>query len=74
MLEKAETTEIDKAAVVACPALNFSARRAFLACPSCKYFDGLVMLGEAGKWSDRYAIRCAHVIERRTQHFEVIEG
>ena len=84
MLPIAETKTIDPAAVVSCPMKNFAARRAYLACPDCEYFYGLAVMSSAPlisddpangvKWSDKYAIRCAHVIERRTQDLEVIEG
>jgi hypothetical protein len=65
-------TEIDPAAIVPCAALGFKPRRA-LACKRCEYFQGLAVMGLAGDWADRYAIRCNHVIERRTQIIEVIE-
>lgn len=74
MLEISESRRIDKNAVVACPAVSFAPRRAFKACPDCRYFAGLCVLGKVGRWSERYAIRCNHTIERRTQHFEVLEG
>ena len=79
-----KTITIDPAAVVACPMKNFAARRAYLACPDCEFFNGLAIMSTAPlaadnpttgvKGSDKYAIRCAHVIERRTQDLEVIEG
>ena len=79
-----KTAAIDPAAVVACPMKDFAARRAYLSCPDCELFNGLAIMSTAPlaadnptagvKWSDKYAIRCAHVIERRTQNLEVIEG
>jgi len=74
MLERSESRCIDKNAVVACPAVNFVPRRAYLGCPDCRYYDGLCVLGKEGNWSQRYGIRCNHPIERRTQHFDVLEG
>lgn len=77
MLPISDNRDIGPAAVVSCPKVNFKPRRACKCCPGCEYFDGLGMMASdteaAYEWSDIYAIRCTHPIERRTQYFEVIE-
>ena len=79
--------EIDARAIVPCAAKGFKARRA-INCARCPYFAGLALMiaDDIGAditvgsmvtgritWADKYAIRCCHVIERRTQIIEVIE-
>lgn len=88
MLPKINEVEIDKNAVVPCPSVGFKSRRAHKSCPSCADFKGLCRTMAEGEtvvtcrstgdkrqatWSDKFAIRCAHVIERKTQIIEVIE-
>lgn len=71
--------DIHSDVVVPCPAKRFQPRRAANACPGCDYFQGVgqMVVQQAGEeplqWHQKYVIRCAHVIERRTQMFNVIE-
>jgi len=68
MLQVSEDKEIDTTAIIACPALSFKLRRV-TACLKCKEYRGLgVMCTDKSKaWNERYAVRCAHIMERRTQ-------
>ena len=63
---------IDPRAIVPCPMKDFKPRRA-TACASCEHYRGLGRMADHGDFSNRYAIRCAHVIERRTHILEVVE-
>ncbi len=68
--------EIDSRVVIPCPAIDFRPRRAANACPNCEYFKGVGLMSDEPDigWHKKYAIRCTHVIERRTQLIpEVIE-
>ena len=66
---------IDKRVVIRCPLKNFMPRRAYKACPKCEYFNGIAQMSDGEKitWHKKYVIRCAHIIERRTQLIEVLE-
>ncbi len=66
------SAEICKNAVVSCPIKDFKPRRASN-CEKCEHYQGLAVMGVEGNWSDKYAIRCNHVIERRTHNLEIIE-
>ncbi|MCH7882792.1 MAG: hypothetical protein IIB69_14760 [Proteobacteria bacterium] len=75
MLEKlGKEIPIGPHAVIGCPLKGFKPRRAARSCPECVYYNGLGRMGVEGDWSAQYAILCAHPIERRTQHIEVIES
>lgn len=72
MLPRATETEIGPIAVVSCPKVNFQPQRAKQACTDCEYFDGLTIMAPEGEtWSQVYAIRCTHPMERRTVHLAV---
>ena len=68
--------EIDSRAIVPCPEKDFKPRRAAAACPKCKHFKGIGLMSEDDdlEWHQKFAIRCVHPVERRTQILsEVIE-
>jgi len=73
MLPIINDIDIDQNAVIPCPAVGFKPRRAYRSCQNCEYFEGFAKMSDVGNWSEQFAIRCAHPIERRTQHIEVIE-
>jgi hypothetical protein len=67
-----EGVKIDPAAVVPCPEIDFKMRRA-TKCEKCECFAGIGLMNatEGLPWGHKYTIRCAHVMERRVQMFEV---
>lgn len=67
--------EIDRNVVIQCPDIGFQILRA-VNCKNCKNYRGLGILNADPResWENRYAIRCAGVIERRTQRIpEIVE-
>jgi len=86
---KLETIEIDidKDVAIPCPAIEFKLRRACKCCPSCEYYHGVGVMSKAEfvmvegdesskrqlLWHERFAVRCGHVIERRTENVKVVE-
>lgn len=64
--------DIPEQAIMACPAVGFKPRRAKV-CAECPHFQGIGQMSHEGAWHKQFAIRCAHVIERRTQIVDVIE-
>jgi len=75
MLVKIET-EIADDVVIQCPQVDFKLRVACKCCPGCEHYDGVgVMVADMSfPWHKRYAIRCTHPIERRTQPAVLKEG
>ena len=73
MLEIVENVEIDEAVVIACTEVGFKPRRAFKACGNCPHFRGIGRMRSEGDWSDQFAVRCGHIIERRTHVLEIVE-
>jgi len=74
MLEKLNSNQIDRCAIVQCPKNGFGHVAAARHCPGCEYFDGLAVMTAARpgvNWSDCYAIRCTHPIERRTVYIDL---
>jgi len=74
MLQIAEV-DIHPDALIACPEVEFKMRKAAKACPKCPNWAGVGLMNSdpAKPWNERFAIRCAHVIERRTHILEVFE-
>ncbi len=73
---KIVNVEIDSRVVIPCPEKDFRPRRAANACPGCDHFKGIGLMSEEPDigWHKKFAIRCAHVMERRTQLIpEIIE-
>lgn len=70
---------IDARAVIPCPAVGFKIRRVASGCPGCEHYRGLAQMSMTGDdeaelaWHQQYVVRCAHIVERRTQIIEVIE-
>jgi len=75
MLKRVEL-EIPDNVVISCPEVDFKLRVALDACTHCKYYDGLgvITIDMSLPWYKRYAIRCNHPIERRTQPAILREG
>jgi hypothetical protein len=63
------TVQIDEAVAIQCPKVGFKQVMAHKMCSDCAYFDGVALMRAESSlpWYLRYAIRCAHPIERRTQ-------
>ena len=68
MLQIVDDVEISQEAIIPCPDVGFKPRRA-QACQSCEHFRGIGLMcaDESLPWHERYAVRCGHIIERRTQ-------
>lgn len=67
--------EIDSAAIIPCPLVRFKGRYAAKCCPGCDNFKGIGLMVDdpSMSWHERYTVRCAHIIERRTQIIEVVD-
>jgi len=78
MLQKVNNVAIDDSVVIPCPKREFKPALVADACPKCEYYDGLgVMSVQLSRpWHERYAVRCACPIERRTQpiKFDINSG
>ena len=66
-------TEIDEDVLIKCPVKDFAYRKASIVCPQCAGFMGVAKIGEEGNWPQKYVIRCAAMIERRTMIIEVVD-
>jgi hypothetical protein len=70
--------EVSESVAIACPKAGFKPKIVVDSCLKCAYFDGVGLMNSdlSRPWHERYAIRCKHVIERRTQPvtFEVNRG
>ena len=64
-----EKAAISEDVAVPCPKKDFKAAMASDTCSLCEFFDGIGVLSDDHNrpWHERYAIRCVHPIERRTQ-------
>ena len=64
-------TAIDSKAIIPCPILTFRSKYA-KNCVGCDYYEGLGVMceDESKTWAERFTIRCAHPIERRTHIIE----
>ncbi len=73
MLKKVDVPLHPKA-LVACPRTNFNMVVAAGSCDKCEHWAGVGMMSsdETLPWDKRFAIRCAHVMERRTHILEVV--
>jgi len=69
-----EQPKIPDGTIIPCPDIGFKQRRV-TACLTCKFFNGFGIMSkdESLPFDKRYAVRCSHVIERRTMIFEVFE-
>lgn len=60
--------------IIPCPKHDFKLARAANHCQECEHFRGLGIMSEERHlaWSDQYAIRCGHIIERRAKMEEEV--
>lgn len=65
--------DIDQDVIIPCPLVDFKIRRAANFCPECEHFKGVFQMGTGGDWHQKYGVRCAGIIERRTHSIDVIE-
>ncbi len=68
MLVTINGLEIPENLTMRCPKIRFNKQSAHL-CNGCEHFNGLGMMSPDLKrtWAERWAIRCNHIIERRTE-------
>jgi len=66
--------DIDDMVIVPCPKQGFDNKLAARHCPGCEHFFGVAQMREPQSndtaWHEVYAIRCGHVIERRTSSID----
>lgn len=69
MLPVTKQIGIDDSVAIPCPKRQFKPALAAESCPKCEYFEGVAILSTDMRlaWYQRYCIRCAHPIERRTK-------
>jgi len=75
MLKIAQTRDVPEHIIIQCPITTFKPRRG-INCMKCEFYGGLGIMieDETLPWHERYAIRCGHIIERRTHVIpEIIE-
>lgn len=71
MLKKVNV-EIPSTVAIPCPIVGFK-NKLVRACVECQYFNGIGQMEHDGEWHSRFAVVCAHPIERRTIDIEVVE-